>query len=304
MTLLSTLLVIAAGLSLAVMVVLLTLAAHSARESRSTIFPIVREEELSRTRRARVGGVFAGVIATVLAGAFFAAGQLPEAGPMVVGTDRATDAELALADNAGATDSVEQVKVDETSVPAVPTVVSPEKNPTGESEPAHTALPPTATATEMMPSPTLPVTDTPSPASTPTPVPPSPTPPGTPTPAPEGVAMGPITFATEIDARRNPVTPASIFSEGLDRIYAVFPYNGMQKGLAWTQVWYFNGVEFTRDEASWEWGQADRSYVFIRPVGAGDYRLELFINDELMSSAEFTVLGPTAIGGPEETETP
>ena len=46
MSLFSWLLVILAGLSLAAMVVSLTIANRSAREARSTIFPIVREEEI------------------------------------------------------------------------------------------------------------------------------------------------------------------------------------------------------------------------------------------------------------------
>ena len=54
MSLLSWLLVILAGLSLAAMVVSLTIASRSAREARSTIFPIVREEETVRARRARI----------------------------------------------------------------------------------------------------------------------------------------------------------------------------------------------------------------------------------------------------------
>ena len=111
--------------------------------------------------------------------------------------------------------------------------------------------------------------------------------------------MGPITFAPEVDDRRHPVRPTEVFSDTVDRVYAVFPYSGMQKGLKWTYVWYFNDIEFIRDESAWEWGSDDRSYVFITPVGAGDYRLDLYVNGEMLSSGGFNVQGPVAVGGPE-----
>jgi hypothetical protein len=66
MSLLSWLLVILAGLSLAAMVVSITIANRSAREARSTIFPIVREEETVRARRARIATSVTGVIAAIM----------------------------------------------------------------------------------------------------------------------------------------------------------------------------------------------------------------------------------------------
>jgi hypothetical protein len=110
--------------------------------------------------------------------------------------------------------------------------------------------------------------------------------------------MGPITFAAEIDDRRMPVNPTQVFSNTVRRIYAVFPFRGMRKGVPWTQVWYYNGLEFAREEGVWQWGSQDRSYIFVKPVGAGTYRLELYVSSKLLASGEFTVLGPTAVGGP------
>jgi hypothetical protein len=116
--------------------------------------------------------------------------------------------------------------------------------------------------------------------------------------------MGPIAFASQVTDRREPTNAATVFSDTVRRVYATFPYNGMRNGLDWTQVWYFNDAEFSRDEENWEWGSTDRSYVFTKPVGAGDYRLELYVNDDLVASGEFTVRGPVAIGGPETPENP
>lgn len=95
-----------------------------------------------------------------------------------------------------------------------------------------------------------------------------------------------------------PVSPSSVFTETVTRVYAVFPFSGMQKGFSWTQVWSINGEEFARERADWQWGEQDHSYIFVKPVGAGEYRLDLYVSSQLLASGKFTVLGPTAIGGP------
>jgi hypothetical protein len=300
MSLLSWLLVTLAGLSLAMMVVSLTIANRSSREARATIFPIVREEETIRARRARITASLMGVIAAIMAGAFFLSGQLPS--PTAVPQPT----------TAGAIAAVESL-VAETAVPTetpVPLVAEPqtrdEATPAaGQTSPtaqpaARESLPPTMTATPIPPPPSSTLV----PPSTPTPIPPSPTLAGTPAPAPASAQIGPIAFASQITTHREPINPTTVFSDTVSQVYAVFPYSGMLKGVNWTQVWYFNGVEFIRGQENWAWGSTDRSYVFTRLVGAGDYRLELYVNDELMSSGEFMVQGPVAVGGPESPETP
>jgi hypothetical protein len=114
--------------------------------------------------------------------------------------------------------------------------------------------------------------------------------------------MGPIAFTAEINDRREPINSTTVFSDTVSRVYAAFPYNGMRNGLTWTHVWYFNDAEFSRGEETWKWGSADRSYVFTKLVGSGEYRLELLVNDELVASGAFTVSGPAAIGGPTTRE--
>jgi hypothetical protein len=117
-------------------------------------------------------------------------------------------------------------------------------------------------------------------------------------PAPAGAQLGPITFALEVDDRSMAVNPAQVFFDTVNRVYAVFPFRGMRKGLTWRQVWFINGAEFAREQSAWPWGSQDYSYIFVKPVGAGEYRLDLYVNDQLLTSGKFTVRGPTAIGGP------
>ncbi len=304
MSLLSWLLVILAGLSLAVMVVSITIANRSAREARSTIFPIVREEETVRARRARIVSSVMGVIAVIMAGAFFLSGQLPSLrvpGPQLL-------AELVPKVKPPATEKEIPVAPTETPIPLTEERLTPTPGQvaTATAQPATNAtLPETATPTRVPPTLTpVPPSSSPSraPSATPTPTPPSPTITSSPVPAPTSVQMGPIAFATQISDGRKPVSPTSVFSDTVNRVYAAFPYSGMRNGLTWTQIWYFNDVEFSRGEEIWEWGSADRSYVFTNPVGAGDYRLELYVNDDLVASGAFVVRGPVAVGGPGTTE--
>jgi len=319
MSLLSTLLVTLAGLSLATMFVSWLVASRSAREARITIFPIVREEEMTRARRARIMSSLTGVVAAIMAGAFFLSGQVaaPTAVPQMV-------AQATLPPRA-------QPPLETTKVvaPAPPSA----QPPLGANTPAATVrpttkptLPPTAqpppeTATAL-PAATLPpatasLTSTETISDTPTPAPSSPpaggeTPVSPPaaasaeppqanavTPLPPGAQIGPIAFSAQVTARRQPINPTTVFSDTVSRIYAVFPYRGMRDGMTWSQVWYFNGVEFNRGQDTWNWGATDLSYVFTKVVGVGTYRLELYVNNTLLSSGEFAVQGPAAIGGPE-----
>ena len=306
MSLFSWLLVILAGLSLAAMVVSLTIASRSAREARSTIFPIVREEEIVRARRARIVSSVTGVIAAIMAGAFFLSGQLPSLSAPGSGLL----AEFSPKVESSATEEEIPFAATETSPP--PTEEQPTPPPTQVAPPtdelsASATLPATAipapvspTRTPAPPSPS----PTPAPSATPISIPPSPTTTGSPVPAPASVQIGPIAFSTQVSNRHEPIDPNTVFSNTVNRVYAAFPYSGMQNGVTWTQVWYFNDVEFSRGEDTWEWGSTDRSHVFTKPVGAGAYRLELYVNDDLVASGVFTVRGPRAVGGPETPETP
>ncbi len=299
MSLLSWLLVILAGLNLAIMTVSITIANRSAREARSTIFPIVREEETVRARRARITTSVTGVIAAIMAGAFFLSGQLPSP---VIAPQQAPAEVVAIAETPTAEIEAPPAATETPLPPADEQVV-----PTSDQLALVTDQPPTVEASPL-PATNTPVPPTPvptlEPSVTSTPVPPSPTPSGTAVSAPDSVKMGPIAFAPQVTDRREPISPTTVFSDTLSRVYASFTYSGMRNGLAWTQVWYFNGAEFSRDEGSWEWGSTDRSFVFTKLVGPGDYRLELYVNDDLLSGGEFTVRGPVALGGPETSESP
>jgi hypothetical protein len=304
MSLISTTLLTLAGLGLAFMVVFLIVATRSAQEVRATIFPIVREEGAVRMRRARTGAIVSGVMAAVLAGAFFVSGQVtvPDEQTLI---SRSQTGETQVAETGESETESAASAFAETPEPVVEAGVYEETEPVSTQPSAGSELA-TAKATPASPIvPTSTPTSLPSPTSRPpttTPVPPSPTLTPISQTAPAGVEMGPISFAADINNRREPISPTTVFSDTIERVYAVFPFSGMQAGLRWTQVWYFDDQEFIRDEGAWEWGVQDRSYVYIKPVGAGDYRLDLYVGDDLISSAEFAIQGATAVGGPESSD--
>jgi hypothetical protein len=342
MSLLSTLLVTLAGLSLATMFVSWLVASRSAREARITIFPIVREEEMTRARRARIMSSLTGVVAAIMAGAFFLSGQV--AAPQMLAqatlppnTQPPSGAEPVLASATpsaqsptGTAEAVAPAPPTATplppsaqppfgtptpvAVPPTPTHAAPPsaQPPLGTNTPVAVLPAPTATAALPPATATLTSTEVTSDTATSAPVPASPVSPvesaqppfGTPTavvetPVPPGTQIGPIAFSAQVTSRRQPISPTTVFSDTVSRVYAVFPYRGMRDGMTWSQVWYFNGVEFNRGQDTWSWGATDLSYVFTKVVGVGTYRLELYVNNTLLSSGEFAVQGPAAIGGPE-----
>jgi hypothetical protein len=109
------------------------------------------------------------------------------------------------------------------------------------------------------------------------------------TPAPEGVRVGPIQFATEITDDLEPVNPGALFPDGADKIYAVFPFQGMEQGLDFKAIWYKNGTELIREEGEWIWGKRARSFTFLGPQGEGLYKLELWVNDTVVATKLFEI---------------
>ncbi len=164
--------------------------------------------------------------------------------------------------------------------------------PTATAPPTDTPVPPTATPSETPVPPTATgtatVTNTPTATATPTPLPRLPTS-GPRTPAPQGARMGPIKFATDISPSNEPVNPDDTFTEGVEKVYAVFPYEGMQDGLEFKVIWYQNGEELWRDEDEWQWGDEASFYSFIDDPNEGLYKLELHVNDSVLATGLFEV---------------
>ena len=298
------------------MVIAIIIAFRSERESRSAIFPIVREEEAIRAKRARIYiFAWAAVAALFLGGWLAAVGLLednlqdladhpssPDLPPA-----SAPDQQIAILESAATEmeeiQSPEPIATDTPLPPTLPPADEPTLSSAGEASsptettgPTATPIPPTATPTATL-IPATP-TNTPEPTATPTVTPTSTLPAfvvariptsGPRTPAPSGARMGPIQFAPDITDDLEPVNPNTIFPQGTTEVYAVFPYSGMKDGLDFKVIWYQNGVELWRDESEWEWGDEARFFSFFKTPNEGLYKVELHVNDSVMASGLFEV---------------
>jgi hypothetical protein len=297
---LPTILLILAGLSIGATVIAALMGLRSAREARGAIFPIVREEETIRARRARIATFLLSAMTALFLGGWLATLRLslpvvtePETAQLAPGSEITfvTETPTVITQPAVVEATPTQLPpvraaVTDTPPPpaTVPFISTPEQaveaatiaQVTPTQPPPPTPLPPTATLIPptVIPSPTaspLPPTATITPTSLaeaaqiPTPAPR--------TPAPSGVRMGPIEFATDITPDINAVNPGYFFPQKTGSVYAVYQYSGMVDGVDFAAVWYQNGAELWRDEQKWRWGSKAQFYSFLNPPGQGLYKL-------------------------------
>jgi hypothetical protein len=126
---------------------------------------------------------------------------------------------------------------------------------------------------------------------------PSPVPTLTITPIPSPVKTEPyfseITFAQAYEKYKPPIGPATCFIEGIAKVHAIFDYSGMSRGALFERIWYFEGEVVARTSEVWEEVSEGTLDVFPdtqgQPLPAGNWRLELKINDKLLQQGSFTV---------------
>lgn len=114
---------------------------------------------------------------------------------------------------------------------------------------------------------------------------------GVETPLPEAT-FGEITLALGVTAGNQPKDPATVFPAGISQLYAFFDYQNLSNGVLWTQMWYREGKEIGSESSLWEWGSHGTAWVFLKPTGGyprGEYKVDLYIGDELKQTATFTV---------------
>ena len=107
--------------------------------------------------------------------------------------------------------------------------------------------------------------------------------------------IGPITFALKSAVKDGASESAFSFEPGVTQIYATFEYAHLAPGSIWTQVWYHNGSEVLSNSQPWleeERGVFD--YIIEAggdPLPAGQWALEFYIGDELLSAGSFVIEG-------------
>lgn len=327
MSLVPTILLILAAVSIGAMVIAAVVSLRSGREARSTLFPIIREEETARSRRARAAVFVLSALTALFLGGWLATLRLANFSAQALTSDNTPVPAITQAVAAVPTDippiapetgsaqpaAAAPAQALPTEIPAALSLAAPVQ--AAEAQPLPAALPtftpvavvelatpsPTATATPVPPSPTPTATPSPvPPTATPSPVPPTATPtlpapaaylPTSParTPAPPGTRIGPIEFASGITRDVQAINPNRRFPASIHSIYAVYSYSGMENGLDFTAVWYRNGVEVSRGSEEWRWGVKASSYSYFNPPGEGLYKLELYINDSVLATGLFEI---------------
>lgn len=144
---------------------------------------------------------------------------------------------------------------------------------------------PTPTST-LTPTPTF----TPSPTLTPTITP-------TPTRTPKIISM---VFASQTDMAGRPVGAATVFEAGTASIYCLFDFEGMAGVQDYRAVVYLNGQEYHTETLSPN-GQDSGSdwFGWQDPSGlpAGEYTVEIWLQNNRLARSSLTVLGATAQDG-------
>jgi len=108
--------------------------------------------------------------------------------------------------------------------------------------------------------------------------------------------IGDITFALGVTETYEPINPDFFFTHGITQVHAIFDYSGMSPDDTWERVWFLNDNELTRITEPWTSPESGTFNYFVdnsgRPLPAGDWLLELYVNDELQSLAVFVIDPP------------
>ena len=132
--------------------------------------------------------------------------------------------------------------------------------------------------------------------------------------------FGEITFALDATDNYEPIDAGDSFEEGVTEIHAIFDYNGMAPEYTWDRIWYLDGEEVLNNSADWTGDSEGRFDYFIdaggAPLAPGEWQLELYVEDELLTTGSFVIEAeeeavaeadtptPTATRAPSPTPTP
>jgi hypothetical protein len=128
-----------------------------------------------------------------------------------------------------------------------------------------------------------------------------------------------LAFARSYTPDRLPVNPDTSFANPIQKIYALYSYEHVNKGVQWTTVWYRDGtiVDFQTDpwiEDSEAGNGVAALTVYPEFLPYGTYDLEIFAGTEWKAGSRFYITGsppeatdtltPSATHWPSETVVP
>jgi hypothetical protein len=112
-------------------------------------------------------------------------------------------------------------------------------------------------------------------------------------------SLGSVAFSTAVDSRYEAVNPDRRFTEGRFTVYATFHYEDMVDGSAWSWVWRRNNEVVSGGNALWKDGSSGPGYIYYGPEEGflpGEYSLHVWVNGEMMTSANLTIVPGISAG--------
>ena len=102
----------------------------------------------------------------------------------------------------------------------------------------------------------------------------------------------PLVFSTELDDEYKTSAPPRVSGEGFYTISAIFDYDELVEGLAWSWIWRRNGDVVNGGNELWAYGDDGPGWIYYEPPEGfqpGDYTLEVWVNGELFQRAGLTI---------------
>jgi hypothetical protein len=103
-----------------------------------------------------------------------------------------------------------------------------------------------------------------------------------------------LIFSDGITDDNQPTNPTYLLPSGITTVYAFFDYANMQDGMQWTRTWYYEGEQALSKDETWSWGASGSSWISAGSESAlspGAYRLELYVEGDMVAAANFTIAG-------------
>jgi hypothetical protein len=110
-----------------------------------------------------------------------------------------------------------------------------------------------------------------------------------------GAIWSEFTFAEDVDSDYNPLGAADAFESGVSEVYAVYQYEGMEDGQAWSRTWYLDEEAVLSQDETWDGGESGNGWLNIYNNGGlpdGAYDLVVWVGGEKVQEGSFTIGQP------------
>jgi S1-C subfamily serine protease len=101
-----------------------------------------------------------------------------------------------------------------------------------------------------------------------------------------------FTFAEDVDSDYNPIGATDAFDSGVSKVYAVYEYESMEDGKAWSRTWYLDGEAVLSQDETWDGGESGNGWLNIHNNGGlpdGAYDLVVWVGGEEVQEGSFTI---------------